>query len=170
MSDPFIGEIRMVAFDFAPRGWAMCDGQLVSISQNPELFSLLGDFYGGDARSNFGLPDMRGRVPIHQGQGPGMTVRYMGQPLGTETVQLNQSEMPQHTHEILASSRSADSVSDGVLAVTERPVYTTNPDAQTYMNDEAISPIGGGQSHSNMMPYLCLNYIICLSGYYPERS
>jgi microcystin-dependent protein len=171
MSEPFVGEIRMFAGNFAPRGWALCDGQLLAVSQNDALFSLFGTTYGGDGRTTFGLPDVRGRVPIHAGSGPGLSPRRLGAKAGAENVTLATSQLPSHTHEMSASNESADSTigTAKVLAkVTGGNLYRGNGNQQS-MNAEAISTVGGNLSHSNLMPFLCINYIVSLFGIYPSR-
>ena len=170
-ADPFIGEIRIFAGTFAPQGWAFCDGQLLAIAQNTALFSLLGTNYGGDGRTTFGLPDLRGRVPMHAGSGPGLTPRYLGQKGGQEQVTLNESQIPAHTHQAKASSEAPDTNSpeNAVSAQKVRThLYNTGP-SDVNMGTTAISSTGGSQAHDNMQPYQCLNYIICLQGLYPSR-
>jgi microcystin-dependent protein len=172
MSEPFVGEIRMFAGNFPPRGWAYCDGQLLAISQNDALFSLLGTIYGGDGRTTFGVPDLRGRVPIHYGQGPGLSNRNIGAKAGAENVTLTINELPSHTHQ----PRAADNTSVGVAPagmVTGHPVkntYRNPPDNMLEMNAAAIANTGGGQSHENMLPFLCVHFIIALFGIYPSRT
>ena len=174
MSEPFIGEIRMVGFNFAPRGWALCDGQLLAIAQNTALFSLLGTIYGGDGRTTFGLPDLRSRVPMHAGTGPGLTPRQLGAKFGLETVTLNVTQLPAHTHAAQASSGSGNANSPigriwskdaGVQSAT----YTGNaPDGSMAAN--AIANAGGGQAHDNMPPVQVVNFVIALVGLYPSRN
>ena len=167
MSGPFIGEIRMFGGNFAPREWAFCDGQLLAINQYDALFSLLGTTYGGDGRSTFGLPDLRGRVPIHQGQGPGLSNRRIGSKAGAETAQL-----PVHTHPMGASSQAGTSASPAAAvpaAVGLTARYHVGP-AFDEMNAAAVSLDGGGQSHTNVQPFQCVNFIIALAGVYPSRS
>jgi microcystin-dependent protein len=174
MSEPFIGEIRMVGFNFAPRGWALCDGQLLAIAQNTALFSLLGTIYGGDGRTTFGLPDLRSRVPMHAGTGPGLTPRQLGAKFGLETVTLNVSQLPAHTHAAQASSGSGNANSPigriwskdaGVQSAT----YTGNaPDGSMAAN--AIGNAGGGQAHDNMPPVQVVNFVIALVGLFPSRN
>lgn len=171
MSEPFVGEIRMFAGNFAPRSWAFCDGQLLAISQNDALFSLLGTIYGGDGRTTFGLPDLRGRIPVHQGSGPGLTPRNIGHRSGSETVTLNTNELPPHRHELYASKQVSTSPNptNNVFARSVGDVYTPDLTPAT-MNAGVISQTGGSQSHGNVMPYLCVNFIIALFGIYPSRS
>jgi microcystin-dependent protein len=173
MSDPFVGEIRMFAGNFAPRGWAFCDGQLLAISQNDALFSLLGTTYGGDGRTTFGLPDLRGRVPIHAGQGPGLSDRRLGQQAGSESVTLTETTLPPHDHPLLASTASADAADPGgrvTAAVTDQNLYGDGLLSET-LNPGAVTPAGAAepQPHDNVMPYLCVHFIIALFGIYPSR-
>ena len=175
MSEPFVGEIRMFAGNFAPRGWALCDGQLVQVSQNDALFSLLGTIYGGDGRTTFGLPDMRGRIPIHAGQGPGLSPRGLGAKFGSERETITSNHLPDHNHGFMASDNTADSgyPADAVVAHTdtEPAVYYSDglaPD--TDFPEDTLSKTGGNQPHNNMMPFLCVNFIIAWFGVYPSRS
>ena len=172
MSEPFVGEIRMFAGNFAPRGWAFCDGQLLAVSQNDALFSLLGTIYGGDGRTTFGLPDMRGRLPIHAGQGPGLSDRRLGARGGAEQVTLTPGQLPSHTHPLQASTDSATSVDPGGHAPAQAIVDYTNPrgPASLSMSADAVTATGESRSHSNLMPYLCVNFIIALFGIYPSRN
>ena len=171
MSEPFIGEIRMFGGNFAPRGWAFCDGQLVSISSNDALFALLGTIYGGDGRTTFGLPDLRGRIPIHQGQGPGLTNRPIGQKSGVERAGVNVNQLPVHSHPMQASSDPADDVAPGgkVLATSASDIYVEdNPDVA--MSAAAVTSVGGSNTHNNVMPFRCIHYIIALTGVFPSRN
>lgn len=176
MSDPFVAEIRIVGFNFPPKGWALCNGQLIPISQNTALFSLLGTTYGGDGKSTFALPDLQGRAPLHPGQGPGLSDRVLGEQGGSQAVSLLSSEVPAHTHAAGASSQPGGSNSPqaGIWAKTEAlgaeqahyaPAAPTEP-----MSGDAISPSGGGQPHNNMPPYLVLNFCIAMQGIFPPRS
>lgn len=169
-ADPFLGEIRIFAGNFAPQGWAFCDGQLLAISQNQALFSLLGTTYGGDGQTTFALPDLRGRVPMNAGSGPGLTPRSLGQTGGQEQVTLNVSQIPAHTHQARASSEAPDTNSpeDAVPAQKARTYLYNTGDSDVNMGTTAISSTGGSQAHDNMQPYLCLNYIIALQGLYPS--
>lgn len=169
MSEPFIGEIRMFAATFAPRGWANCDGQLLSTSQNDALFSLFGTQYGGDGVSTFGLPDLRGRVPIHAGTGPGLTTRSIGNSLGQETTTLA-AEHVTHRHRVRANRQPAtDSVPQGnVLAQPDIDAFAADTFPVTAMSAEALSDAGGSQAHSNMQPFLCIRFIVALVGVYPS--
>lgn len=170
MSDPFVGEIKMFAGTFAPRGWALCDGQLLSIPQYDALFSLLGTIYGGDGRTTFGLPELRGRVPLHQGTGPGLTPRAIGQKSGQETVTLSVAQLPPHGHTLNASAEQADATgaAGNLRARTGDDAYSTSPDVT--LASTAIAATGGGASHANVQPFLCINFIIALVGVYPSRS
>ncbi|WP_144394700.1 phage tail protein [Pleionea sediminis] len=177
MSDPYIGEIRMFAGTFTPQSWANCSGQIMAISQNNALFALLGTTYGGDGRTSFGLPDFRGRIPIHQGLGPGLTFRRIGDRFGLERETLTISEMPSHNHAFVASTDDADSSNpaNDVLASQsdgDQPYAGTPSDPSNFqqLNSQTISYTGGSQSHDNMMPFLCVNFIICLFGTFPSRS
>ena len=170
--DPFIGEVQWFAGNFAPRGWAFCDGQLLSISQNTALFSILGTTYGGDGRTTFGLPDVRGRVIIHQGTGPGLTNRRLGQKAGAESETLSVNQMPSHAHTLRASGGSATAVAPAgnVLASPGRTRLYDSGTANTNMNTAAITSTGGTQSHNNMQPYNTLSCIIALQGLFPSRN
>ena len=172
MSEPFIAEIRIFAGSFAPRGWAFCNGQLMQVAQNTALFSLVGTMYGGDGRTTFGLPDLQGRAPMHPGRGPGLTARRLGEAGGVETVTLSAPEMPNHTHQANASDNRADSD-----LPTNSTVLGGTPLLATYaigdpvdMAPDSLSSMGGGQAHTNMQPYLAINYIIALVGLYPTTQ
>jgi microcystin-dependent protein len=170
MSEPFIAEIRINAFNFAPKNWATCDGQLLPIAQNTALFSLLGTYYGGNGTTTFALPDFRGAFPMHQGQGPGLTPRSIGEISGQETVTLISSEMPAHTHAVVAGTASPVPGPDAALpgASPARP-YGPGP-ANATANVQMLQPVGGAQPHNNMPPYLVLNFCIALYGIFPPRS
>ena len=173
MSEPYVGEIRMFAGNFAPRGWAFCDGQLLAVSQNDALFSLLGTIYGGDGRTTFGLPDVRGRVPLHQGSGPGLSPRRLGSKSGAEKVTLTTNQMPSHTHTLSGSSNVAteSDPQNNLLAETVAPASlyrATQPSLS--LSSKSINSEGGSRSHTNLMPFLCINYIIALFGIYPSRN
>ena len=172
MSEPFIAEIRIFAGNFAPRGWAFCTGQLLPISQNTALFSLIGTTYGGDGRTTTALPNLQGRAPVHPGRGPGLTSRRLGQRGGVEDVTLTEAQMPNHNHTVNASGR---------------PVNAQNPTTSTYwgngnsqyasassnivaMASNMLTNTGGSQAHNNMQPYIAINFIIALVGLYPSRS
>ena len=173
MSNPYVGEIRLFAGNFAPLGWALCQGQLLSIAENDTLFSLIGTTYGGDGQQTFGLPDLRGRVPLHQGNGPGLSPRAIGELAGAETVTLTTAQLPAHSHSLVATSAPASATAGpagGVLASASVKVYGSGAPS-TAMAAAAISPTsGGGQPHQNMAPFLALNYIISLFGIYPQQS
>ena len=172
MSEPFIGEIRMFAGTFAPRGWAFCDGQLLAVSQNDALFSLYGTLYGGDGRTTFGLPDMRGRIPVHQGTGPGLSQRRLGAKGGSETVTLTTNQMPSHTHIMQANTQVGDSGDPAgrlLAEVVGFRLYREDPQDVSF-NANAITSTGGSRSHTNMMPTLCVNFIVALIGIFPSRT
>ena len=162
----------MFGFNFAPQGWALCDGQLLPISQNTALFSLLGTTYGGDGRTTFALPDMRSRVPVHQGQGAGLSSYSEGQAGGAETVTLAAAQMPGHTHSVKASSSAAasDQPQGRALARSRSDIYTAGPDATTVMNAKMIGDAGGSKPHANIQPYLAVNFCIALIGIFPARN
>jgi microcystin-dependent protein len=171
MSEPFLAEVRMVGFNFAPRGWAFCDGQILPISQNQSLYSLLGTTYGGDGRTSFALPDLRGRTPVHVGSSNGGTSHSLGSKGGAETHTLAVGEMPQHTHTFNASTADGNGVlpANSILASTPNQTYheATN---LVNMNSTAVASVGGGQSHVNMQPYLAVNFCIALQGLFPSRN
>ena len=173
--DPFLGEIRMFAGTFAPRGWALCDGQLLQISQNSALFSLLGTTYGGDGRTTFALPDLRGRAPIHAGQGAGLSRRTLGEKGGQENVTLSLAQIPSHNHtaQINADTSVAltDKPADGLPArnAAATPVYGNDPNTTLSNTAVTVDNNGGGQAHPNMQPYITVNYIIALTGIFPSR-
>ena len=176
MSEPFIGQVMMFAGNFAPRGWAFCQGQILSIAQNTALFSILGTTYGGNGQTTFALPDLRGRVPIHSGQGPGLSSYALGQQAGAETVTLIQNQIPAHTHAVNASSTAPSpalaSPTGNVLAAAARgspPIYSSVA-PNTTMHANMVAPAGGSQPHTNIQPYLCINFIIALEGIYPSRN
>ncbi len=175
MSSPFIGEIRMFGGNFAPVGWEFCNGQLLAISENDALFNLIGTTYGGDGQSTFALPDLRGRIPIHQGQGPGLAYRVLSEQFGSEFTTLTVNQIPSHNHNILASTSVGNSTGTSpstIAAGTVGRVYTINntPANMSEMNAETIANGGGSQPHDNMMPYLCINFIISLFGIFPTQS
>jgi len=173
MSEPFIAEVTIFAGNFAPRGWAFCDGTLLPIAQNTALFSLIGTTYGGDGRTTTQLPDLKGRAAVHQGQGPGLTRYRLGQKVGAETVALSGNQGGAHSHNLQASSAAADTPAPaGNLLADTTPLNHYGPaDSLGQIADAAISPVGGGgQAHNNMQPYLALNFIIALIGTYPPRS
>jgi len=169
--DPFLAEIRAFPFNFAPKGWAFCAGQLLPISQNTALFSLLGTFYGGDGKSTFGLPNLQGTLAIGQGQLAGGSDYFIGEASGTDYVTLIFTEMPTHNHNLLADNLNGpDNGSPVNAALTQTAMYSnaTAPVVQLY--PMAIAPAGGSQPHNNMMPYLTLNFCIALQGIFPARS
>ena len=174
MSDPFIGEIRLFGFNFAPTDWAQCNGQLLSIAQNTALFSILGTTYGGDARTTFGLPNLQGQAPLHAGQGPGLSDRQLGESGGEPSVTLIVSEMTPHAHAVAASSTTADqsNPTNTVWATGAggrgQNFYTRG--AGVPMSNQALGATGGSQPHNNLPPYLLLNFCICMYGVYPPRS
>ena len=171
MSEPFVGEIRMFAGNFAPRGWAFCDGQLLAVSQNDALFSLLGTIYGGDGRTTFGLPDLRGRVPIHAGDGPGLSPRRLGGKGGTEKETLTVNQLPSHTHQWKATDGAAqnDSPAETGLAKPTADIYKSAASTPQGLAAKTILDAGGSRSHTNLMPFLCVHFIISLFGIYPSR-
>ena len=173
MSEPFVGEVRMFAGNFAPRGWAFCDGQLLAVSQNDALFSLLGTTYGGNGQTTFGLPDLRGRLPVHAGNGPGLSPRSLGARGGAEQSTLTINQLPPHSHPMSASSANAtDNAPSSAMTLAKGPGsdhYVDQPPNINMAND-SIDNIGGNRSHSNMMPFTCINFIIALFGIYPSRN
>ncbi len=172
MADPFVAEIRIFPFNFSPNGWAFCDGQLLPLSQNTALFSLLGTTYGGNGKSNFALPDLMGRAPMHPGQGPGLSHRDLGESGGSETVSLLESEIPAHNHTVSGVNDSGlQSSPEGALTARAN-LYKTNPVGNTLVNMSVntLAPVGGNQPHNNLQPYLTLNFCIALQGVYPPRS
>ena len=175
MADPFVAEIRMFAGNFAPTGWALCSGQLLPISQNTALFSLLGTFYGGDGKSTFALPDLQGLVPIHQGQGQGLSEYFLGQASGTESVTLLQSEMPLHTHTLQADTfDTGDGRVPGpgfsLSKTSPGNAYQSDTAPLTQMNSQALAVSGSSFPHNNMMPYLTVTFIIAMQGVFPPRG
>ncbi len=172
MSEPFVGEIRMFAGNFAPRGWAFCDGQLLAVSQNDALFSLLGTIYGGDGRTTFGLPDMRGRIPLHAGPGPGLSSRKLGTKSGTEKETLTTNHLASHAHDMKGNTNTADSATaQGKMLATPVGVRAFEPnDPNISLANTTITNTGGSQSHTNLMPTVCINFIIALFGVYPSRQ
>jgi len=169
--EPFLGEIRFVAFNFAPQGWAQCNGQLLSISQNQALFSLLGTTFGGDGLTTFALPDMRGRVPVATGQGTGLTNRNLGDKGGQERVTLTVAQMPAHRHTLLASSATANSKapSGNVLANSSTAAIYNHDTPSVALEAASVTSAGKGQSHENMQPFLGMTCIIALQGIFPPR-
>lgn len=181
MSVPFIGEIRLFGGNFAPSGWAFCNGQLQSIAQNTALFALIGTFYGGDGQSTFGLPDLRSRVPLHQGQGPGLSLYTVGQASGSEQVTLVSNQIPQHQHSLNATTAQGSATTPGNTVMLATPVEPgvktslyvvpgTSAVNPAPMAPQSIGVTGGNQPHSNMMPTLAINYIIAVEGIFPSRN
>ena len=173
--DPFVAEIRIFPFNFAPKGWAFCDGQILPLSQNTALFSLLGTTYGGDGKSNFALPNMQGNAPMHPGQGPGLSLHDLGETSGSDTVTLLESEIPSHSHTVQSFAGTGNRLTPGGNSIsreTGATTYVPSPPAQPPVNmaDQTITPAGGDQPHNNMMPYLTLNFCIALQGVYPPRT
>lgn len=171
MSTPYVGEIRLFAGNFAPVGWLFCEGQLLSIADNDVLFTLVGTTYGGDGQTSFALPDLRGRVPVHQGQGPGSSPRTLGEFGGQEAVTLLASQMPAHTHALHANAAPASGTAPGGALLAATSVASYDPGTGTTpMAASAVGSAGGNQPHPNMAPTLALNYIISLYGIYPSPS
>jgi len=174
--DPFVAEIRIFPFNFAPQGWAFCDGQILPLSQNTALFSLLGTTYGGDGKSNFALPNMQGNVPMHPGQGPGLSLHDLGETGGSDTVTLLESEIPSHSHTMQAFSGLGNRLTPGnnsIARETGATTFLSNANGQAplvSMSDNAVAPAGGDQPHNNLQPYLTLNFCIALQGVYPPRT
>jgi microcystin-dependent protein len=172
MADPFVAEIRIFPFNFAPRGWAWCDGQLLPLSQNTALFSLLGTTYGGNGSSNFALPDLQGRAPMHRGQGPGMSLHDLGETGGSETVTLLESEIPSHSHNLRVSVQDATTrIVAGQFPATSLGLSLYGPTpGNTTLNPGALTPAGGDQPHNNLQPYLTFYFCIALQGVFPPRT
>jgi microcystin-dependent protein len=171
--DPFVAEIRIFPFNFAPKGWAFCDGQILPLSQNTALFSLLGTTYGGDGKSNFALPNMQGNAPMHPGQGPGLSLHDLGETGGSETVSLLESEIPSHSHNFRAdvvdlADTNVPSPTASLALSSGGTLYQGT--ANTQMDGQMLAPAGGDQPHNNMQPYLTLNFCIALQGVYPPRT
>lgn len=174
MADPFVAEIRIFGFNFAPRGWAFCDGQLLPISQNTALFSLLGTTYGGNGKSTFALPNLQGCAPMHPGQGPGLSLHDLGETGGSETVTLLESEIPSHGHTLAAQSTplggTANPTGNTLNRVASGNLYAVSNANLVAMAPEALAPAGGSQPHNNMMPYLTASFCIAMQGVFPLRS
>lgn len=176
MADPFVAEIRIFPFNFAPTGWAFCDGQILPLSQNTALFSLLGTTYGGDGKSNFALPNMQGNAPIHAGQGPGLSLYDLGQTGGSDTVSLLETEIPSHQHGMLSAPTivAADSnicTSNSMGKSSQGNAYTAyNAASVVQLSPYALAPAGGDLPHNNLMPYLTLNFCIAMQGVFPPRG
>jgi microcystin-dependent protein len=175
MSEPFVAEIRIFAGSFAPRGWAVCNGQLLPIAQNTALFSLIGTIYGGDGETTTALPDLQGRAPMHPGRGPGLTSRRIGQRGGTEEIELTESQMPQHTHVPWGANTPLGQVQSPTSQTTLGRVrggtaYQAEPLSDLVdLAPESLSTEGGSQAHNNMQPFLAIHFIIALIGLYPTR-
>lgn len=173
MSSPYIGEIRMFGGSFAPAGWAFCDGQLQPISQNDTLFNLIGTTYGGDGQETFALPDLQGRVPVHAGQGPGISQNYqIGEKFGVESVTLSTQQIPVHNHAFLASLGAASSTdpTNQVIAQSSQIHVFTEDVVNRQMSPNALTPQGGSQPHENMMPFLVVSFILSLFGIFPSQN
>lgn len=180
MGTPYVGEIRIFGGNFPPAGWAFCDGQLMAISENETLFNLIGTTFGGDGQETFGIPDLRGRIPVHQGQGPGLSNRDLGESFGVETVTLTQTQIPTHTHSFQATTAPATATvpTGAMLATPSSPttgyLYLSGTATGTVTNAapaaDAIGATGAGQPHDNLMPYLGVNFIISLFGVFPSQN
>ena len=172
MSQPFIGEIRMVGFNYPPLGWAACNGQLLPISEYDALFALIGTTYGGDGQSTFALPDLRGRLPLHMGQGQGLSIYPIGQASGTESETLNTLQMPIHQHSVMVArdGTRTSSPAGNMLASGEADVYTHDTGTPVPMSPQEVASVGSTQSHPNMHPFLCVNFVIALYGIFPSRN
>lgn len=171
--DPFVAEIRIFPFNFAPRGWAWCDGQLMPLSQNTALFSLLGTTYGGNGKSNFALPDLQGRAPMHPGQGPGLSLHDLGETGGSETVTLLESEIPSHSHALRANNTLSESglpAGNSIGRQSFNLFQTTTNANLTIMAPQSLAPAGGDAPHNNMQPYLTFYFCIALQGVFPPRT
>lgn len=171
MATPYVGEIRMMANNFPPAGWARCDGSLLSISENETLFQLIGTTYGGDGQNTFAVPDLRGRLPIHQGTGPGLTTRIIGQSFGTESVTLTTNQIPQHNHALLLSGTAANASSpaSNTIANATANLYIRDVTSDN-MNANSLAMSGGNQPHENRMPSLAINFVISLFGVFPSPN
>lgn len=170
MAEPFIGEIRLLPYNFAPNGWALCNGQIMSIAQNTALFSLLGTTYGGNGQTTFALPDLRGRVAVSSGQGPGLSDYTLGEQSGLESVTLTQGQMPIHNHGVNCSTGDPDQGNPRNGFPANAPSYAAGATAGATMNAGMIANTGGNQPHENRSPYLVLNYCIALVGIFPSRN
>lgn len=170
MADPFVAEIRIFPFNFAPKGWAFCDGQILPISQNTALFSLLGTTYGGDGKVTFALPNLQGHAAMHPGQGQGLSLRDLGQIGGAETVTLLLSEMPVHSHNVLTTNEDGNNIQPSGRYIGRGNAMFTPPAALGTLASQTVAPAGGGLPHNNLQPYLTLNFCIALQGVFPPRS
>jgi microcystin-dependent protein len=169
MSEPFLGEIRIVTFNFAPTGWAFCDGQLMSIAQNEELFNLIGTLYGGDGKSTFALPNLQGRVAIHQGTGTGLSDYSLGEFAGAETIALTTAQIPRHNHPLHATTTAHTSGVPTAHVLAGGGAYNNGP-TNTQLNGTSVGVSGGSEPHDNLQPFLVLNFIIALQGVYPTQT
>ena len=174
MADPFVAEIRIFPFNFPPKGWAWCDGQLLPLSQNTALFSLLGTTYGGNGKSNFALPDLQGRAPMHPGQGPGLSLHDLGETGGSETVSLRESEILSHSHALMCLPAPGDSPTPQANSIARvigaTPYQGPAGSALTMMSDQMVAPAGGDQPHNNLQPYLTFYFCIAMQGVFPPRT
>lgn len=176
MSEPFVAEIRIFAGNFAPRSWAFCNGQLLPVSQNTALFSLIGTTYGGDGRTTTALPNLQGRAPMHPGRGPGLTSRRLGQRGGAETDTLSEAQIPSHRHDLRGMASGLSGVGNSIeptnnaFAVTTGTSYQSATTNNTSMASQALENAGGSQAHNNLQPFIAMNFIIALVGLYPSRG
>ncbi|MBB6099987.1 microcystin-dependent protein [Deinobacterium chartae] len=175
MADPFVAEIRIFPFNFAPKGWALCNGQLLPIAQNTALFSLLGTTYGGNGRSTFALPDLQGRAPMHPGQGSGLSLYNLGQAGGSPNVTLIQGEMPMHSHQVRVAPEPGDNLGPNLAMALARSsggsaYISPGGSSLTQASPQSVGAVGGNAPHNNMMPYLTFNFCIALQGIFPPRS
>lgn len=176
MTDPYIGEIRAVGFNFAPYQWAFCDGQMLPISSFTALYSLLGTTYGGDGRTTFALPNMMDRSPMGQGRGPGLTDTIMGERQGVATITLNESQLPSHSHQVSVTAETGDTdnptgayTAQAISRGRPSPTYRQTFDNPVSMGPNTLHAVGGNEAHENVQPYLCIPYVISLEGIYPTR-
>jgi len=170
MSQPFIAEIKIFAGNFAPRSFAFCNGQLLPIAQNTALFSLVGTTYGGDGRTTLGLPNLQDRLPMHPGNGPGLSSRRLGQNGGADTATLSANQIPAHSHSLRGATEAPDTASPSGAFAAVAPVFESSGLSLANMANEAILPVGGSQAHTNEQPFLRLNFVIALQGLFPSRS
>jgi microcystin-dependent protein len=168
--EPFLGQLSLFGFGFPPRGWAKCDGQILPIAQNTALFSLLGTTYGGDGRTTFALPDLRGRVPVHQGQGPGLSNYDLGEVLGAESVTLTTQQLPPHGHGIQGAATAASKSPSGAVPGYNDAGSSYGPPDGTQMANTMCQPTGAGQPHENRQPTLAMNWCIATEGIFPSRN
>jgi microcystin-dependent protein len=169
MGQPFLGQIMMFGGNFAPQGFAFCNGQLMAIAQNDALFALIGTTYGGDGVTTFGLPDLRSRIPIHQGQGPGLGNYVLGEVLGTETVTLTTNQIPQHNHIVTATQATTNLPSGNTFGGGGVAAYKAGPPGPS-MNAAVVNPNSGNQPHENLMPFLVITFVIAVEGIFPSRN